>query len=258
MAAIFRDPGFCGALKSALMGSGLGYTVRVRTGLIHSKPMVTFSCTGRRKRCELGDGAVIYRERLRVGQARTQAVVFQAKKWLPRERRVATDPKQWALYKHWPPFEIQGTHRPRTPIRLPPGDYGRVLGIRASSKAADTPKVSRAIATQPHCVVGGVHREPLVRNIGVVLRDLIRFEAGERVAGEWARVVEDIIGRVFPSSVSPSFSPPGPRGVLSFMAVLESELERIMAGDGGDTPHEQVTSEAEPGFAIVLIEAAAE
>jgi hypothetical protein len=124
VAAIFRDPKFRTAVVNAVEPTWR--PVAVRTVFVHLTPKVTFSCAS--GPCELGDALVVYRERLRQGQRRRQAVLFKAKVWNGNGRDwVKTDPDQHALYRHWPPFRIAGGPAPE--IRLPPGDYGRVLGV---------------------------------------------------------------------------------------------------------------------------------
>jgi len=206
VAATFRDGRFRQTIRDAV--DSRWRVANVRTVFVHQKPKVTFSCA--KGDCELGDALVVYRERLRVGQTRKQAVLFQAKIWKGNVRSwVATDPDQHALYRHWPPFKIAGG--PPQEIRLPPGDYGRVLGLAASASPHDVPRVSPRRPTQPDCI-----REPhpwseTMGTLGRAIRGVVRFEVGEKVGGDWATAVADMVQRVGPTSAGATF-PPGPRG----------------------------------------------
>ncbi len=211
VAAIFRDGGFRNAIVNAVQQPGYG--VKVETVFIHKKPMVSFSYQtpkGSKGACELGDALVVYREQLRVGQKRTQAVLFQAKIWKGSGRRwVGTDRHQLALYRHWPPFKIAGS--PNGEIRLPPGDFGRVLGLVRTWNARDIPRVSPRHPTQPGCIRDCHPRSETIGTLGRAIRGLVRFEVGEKVDGDWEEAVKDMIVRVAPASAGKTF-PLGSRG----------------------------------------------
>jgi hypothetical protein len=212
VSALFRDPLFRDAIRDAV--DRAWGNVLVRSVLIHQKPQVWFYCRGRRGRCscELGDALVVYRERLRRGQARSQAVLCQAKKWVGPERgRVEADPVQYALYAHWPPFAIRGG--PRRTIRLPPGDYGRVLGLVDAYTPGDVPRVSPRRPTYPACSVEATKPwVPTIGTLGRAIRGLVRFELGEPVENEFSAAVRDMILRVSRSSPGPTYGPRAPRG----------------------------------------------
>lgn len=208
IAAIFRNHRFRKAIIDAI--DPLWQAVRAHTVFVHQKPMVEFTCDVGIHQCELGDGLVVYRERLRAGQLRHQAVLFQAKRWVGAERRwVKLDPDQHALYRHWPPFTIAGG--PPGEIRLPPGDYGRVLGLTARWGTNDVPRVSTRRPTEPGCAIEHPVWEETIGTIGRAIRGVVRFEVGERVQGAWETVVADAIRRVSLSSPGQTF-PEGPRG----------------------------------------------
>jgi hypothetical protein len=98
-------------------------------------------------------------------------------------------------------------------IFLPPGDYGRVLGLVETHAASDVPRVSPRRRTRPRCTVD---TNPLWVSLGGTLgraiRNVVRFEFGERVEQAWATAVSDIIGRASSSLPGATFGPPAPRG----------------------------------------------
>jgi hypothetical protein len=176
VAAIFRDPRFGSAIVEAVDSEW--QVVSVRTVFVHLTPKAIFSCA--KGACELGDALVVYRERLRVGQVRRQSVLLQAKIWKGINRGwVATDPDQHALYRHWSPFKIAGG--PTREIRLPPGDYGRVLGLVPSSNPGDVPRVSPRRPTQPGCIREDQPWSETMATLGKGIRGVVRFEVGEKV-----------------------------------------------------------------------------
>ena len=224
VAAIFRDPTFRSAIINAI--DARWRAVSVRTVFVHLTPKVTFSCA--HGACELGDALVVYRERLGPGQTRRQAVLFQAKIYAGSVRGwVVTDPDQHALYRHWPPFKIAGG--PVHEIRLPPGDYGRVLGLARATTATDIPRVSPRRLTQPGCSREDPCGSETMGTLGRAIRGLVRFEVGERVDGGWATAVADMVKRVGRASAGPTF-PSGPRGG----ATSRRRQVTTPAGDGED------------------------
>jgi hypothetical protein len=227
VAAVFRNPKVIAAIIDGLRAQG--YRARVRSVFIHGKPMVEFECAGvKQPPCELGDAFVVYRERLRQGQARSQAVLIQAKMWKGANRtHVDASRIQWALYQHWPPFEVLTSS---LRLSLPPGDYGRMVGIRAAKPRAETPRVSHRIPTLPGCAVPS--RKPRIavpRSLGWLIADILRFGSGERVDGPWALLTAYLIRAVGTSLVGPTFQPPGRRGVLVF---AELPLDPVEDSDG--------------------------
>lgn len=206
VAAIFRDQAFRAAIVNAV--DPRWRVIAVRTVFVHQTPRVSFTCAA--GPCELADALIVYRERLRVGQRRRQAVLLQAKVWSGHGREwVQTDPDQHALYRHWPPFRIAGG--PARDICLPPGDYGRVLGLVATSRPQDVPRVSPQRPTEPGCTREDPCWSPTMGTLGRAIRGLVRFEVGEHVHGDWATTVLDAVKRVGPKSAGATFQP-GPRG----------------------------------------------
>ncbi|MGH3430489.1 MAG: hypothetical protein ACRDQZ_23465 [Mycobacteriales bacterium] len=217
VAAIFRDPRLRQAIISAV--DPRWQRVRVHTVFVHVRPRVSYSCDGVTRRCELGDAFILYRERLRTGQMRRQAVLFQAKRWSGPERNwVNTDPDQHALYQHWPPFQIAGG--PSVEIRLPPGDYGRVLGLDARLQP-DVPRVSPRRPTEPGCTRNAHPWMDTIGTLGRAVRGVIRFQVGECVEGDWAIAVGDIIWRVGRACPGPTY-PSGSRGGATARRSLSS------------------------------------
>jgi hypothetical protein len=209
VAAIFRDPKFLQAIIGAV--DPAWGAARVNSVFVHQKPQVKFSCCGAPRRCELGDALVVYRERLRPGQVRRQAMLFQAKMWDGLERGgVITDPDQHALYGHWPPFTIAGG--PAGEIRLPPGDYARVLGLTDTATSGDVPRVSPRRPVQPGCVRETLPWQDTMGTLGRAIRGLVRFDVGEVVREGWATAVGDMIARVGPASPGGTYRPVGHRG----------------------------------------------
>jgi hypothetical protein len=264
VAAIFRDLAFRSAIVKAVEPEW--HAVNVRTVFVHATPKVTFSCA--KASCELGDALVVYRERLGVGQRRRQAVLFQAKIWKGNGRSwVATVPDQHALYRHWPPFKILGG--PPQEIRLPPGDYGRVLGLTSNFQTQDVPRVSPRRPTRPGCVREAHPWSETMGTLGKAIRGVVRFEVGERVDGDWATAVADMVGRVGPTSAGKTF-PPVPRGGSSGRRraarastdadVVEApapvdELDALLDGASDLPPEEDVTfDEGERPLSILLID----
>jgi hypothetical protein len=47
--------------------------------------------------------------------------------------------------------------------------------------------------------------------LGRAIRGVVRFEVGEKIDGDWAAAVADMVQRVGPTSAGATF-PPGPRG----------------------------------------------
>lgn len=230
VAAIFRDERFRRAIIDAV--EPLWRLVAVRTVFVHGRPLVSFSCA--HGSCELGDALVVYRERLGVGQRRRQGVLLQAKMWRGNGRSwVETDPDQHALYRHWPAFTIQGG--PTRELRLPPGDYGRVLALAEGATAVDGPRVSPRRPPEPGCTREEPCGSETLGTLGRAIRGVVRFELGERVEADWAVVIGDMIKRVGPSSPGATF-PAGPRGGSTVResgsrAASETEADDIAALD---------------------------
>jgi hypothetical protein len=211
VAAVFRDPAFRTAIADAIDTRWI--SIRVRTVFIHQRPRIRYVCGMEERRCELGDALIVYRERLRDRQVRRQAVLLQAKVWAGMERGwVFTDPEQHALYRHWPPFRIEGG-LPRN-LAVGPGDYGRVLALDGRKRYPDVPRVSPRRPTEPGCTVDGGPWIDTTGSLGRAIRGIVRFAVGERVEGDWATAVLDMIRRVGHDSPGPSY-PPGPRGGAS-------------------------------------------
>ena len=236
--------------------------------------MVEFDCGGARRTCELGDTFVVYRERISRSQVRSQALALQAKTWSGANRsQVEATPEQWALYQHWPRFSM-GLIRP---VSLPPGDYGRMLGIGSAVQRAETPLVSHRVPTAPGCQIpSGKPKVAVSRSLGWVVGDMLRFGTGERVDGQWARVSTQVIRHVGTALVGPTFWPPGPRGLWASarenLGAVEGAdmMARILAGGdafdallsslighAGDVPPTQTESHTtgEENFALVVIDA---
>jgi hypothetical protein len=261
VAAIFRSARFRKSIVDAL--DARWQAIRVSTVFIHKRPLVEFGCGGETRSCELGDALVVYRERLRPGQVRIQAVLLQAKLWDRFERAsVSTDSDQHALYRHWPPFRIAAG--PRRTIHLPPGDYGRVLGLSSSWRADDVPRVSPRRPTEPGCALERGTWSATIGTLGRALRGLIRFELGERVWGDWEVAVSDVIQRVAPASPGTSF-PPGPRGGATRRRTrsssakdksLEWLMSSIISREPPASDEGALEDEDERPMSILLIDAA--
>jgi len=263
VAAIFRDHNFRQAIVNAV--DSRWRVVHVTTVFIHKKPMVTFACGGTDSTCELRDALVVYREELRTGQRRAQAMLYQAKKWAGGGRGwVQGDEDQHALYRHWPPFEINGGQAGT--ISLPPGDYGRVLGITESSSPGDVPRVSPRRPTEPWCRIE--EEKPWVQVLGTLgrsVREIVRFAFGEPVTGYWALAVSDMLSlRVGGASPGRSYGRTTARGgtagrgplarLAALAAVVAAEEEfHTLVDDLDEPPDDRAAEEFEAAPLSVLI-----